>query len=180
MKNSNKISIIATMVVVTVFLFLWQPMPPSATQDSTSTQTDRAILVQATKPPAAAQVIPPHATTISQNSIAYARSIGGTSHKGNTLYFIIGASVESEEEAQSKLDKAIPIFGDMQSYFIVQKSDNLEGMRPGWWVIVEAYKAKPSQENLDLAKRAFPDASIRKAIVRTSDPIPIYEELIDR
>ena len=86
--------------------------------------------------------------------------------------------MKNEDDAQSKLKKAIPIFGDMQSHFIIQQSDNFEGMNPGWWVIVEAYKTKPSKENLDFAKRAFPDASVRKAIVRTSDPIPMYEELV--
>ena len=111
----------------------------------------------------------------SSKPIGYAPGIGRTSQKGETLYFIICASLKSEDDAQSSLNNAIPMLGSMQSYFIVQKSDSFEGMRPGWWVIVAAYRTIPSKENLDLAKRAFPGASVRIAIVRTSDPIPVYE-----
>lgn len=179
-EDVHRIATIAAMVGLTVIISLWQPTTTSVAQDSRVTQPITAILAQATKPTEAATVTPPQATGVSSKSVAYARSIGGTPHQGKTLYFIIGASTKSEDEAQSKLVNAIPIFGDMQSYFIVQKSDNFEGMQPGWWVIVEAYKRKPSQENLDFAKRVFPDASVRKAVVRTSDPIPVYNELIVR
>ena len=113
--------------------------------------------------------------TVSSDSIAYAKSLGGTSHEGETLYFVIGASVESEPEAQAMLEDAIPLFGDMQSYFIVQRSDNFQGMEPGWWVIIEAYRSEPSPENLDFDRRGFPDAYVESATVRTSDPIPVYE-----
>jgi hypothetical protein len=180
MEDSNRIAAIAAMVAATVTLALCQPTVPSVAQDSGVTQPIAATAAQATRPSEAPMVAPSHLTGVSSKSIAYARSIGGTSHKGKTLYFVVGASVKSEDDAQSKLENAIPIFGDMQSYFIVQKSDNLEGMKPGWWVIVEAYKTRPSKENLDFAKRAFPDAFVRKAIVRTSDPIPVYEELVDQ
>lgn len=107
--------------------------------------------------------------------LGYAPGFGRASLKGETLYFIIGASLKSEGDAQTILNNAIPMLGSMQAYFIVQKSDNFEGMRPGWWVIVAPHKTTPSKENLDIAKRAFPGASARKAIVRTSDPIPVHE-----
>jgi hypothetical protein len=178
MEDSNRIAAIAAIVAVTITLALWQPTIPSAAQDLEVTQPIAATAAQATKPSEAPTVAPPQVTGVSSKSITYARSIGGTSHEGKTLYFVIGASVKSEDDAQSKLEHAIPIFGDMQSYFIVQNSDNFGGMKPGWWVIVEAYNRKPSKENLDFAKRAFPDAFVRKAIVRTSDPIPVYEELV--
>jgi hypothetical protein len=113
---------------------------------------------------------------VSPASIAYAEELGGTSQLGKTLYFVIGASVESEEEAQTLLDEATPYFGDMQSYFIVQRSDNFEGMEPGWWVVFEAYRDEPSTENLDFGRRAFPDAYVKSATVLTSDPIPVYED----
>ena len=116
--------------------------------------------------------------TVSSDSLAYAKSLGGTSHEGETLYFVIGASVESEREAQATLEDAIPLFGDMQSYFIVQRSDNFQGMEPGWWVILEAFRSEPSPENLAFDRRGFPDAYVKSATVRTSDPIPVYEDLV--
>lgn len=115
----------------------------------------------------------------SEKPTAYAESIGGTDHKGETLYFIIGGSLKTEAGAQKTLDRAIPLFGDMQSYFTVQHSDSFDGMRAGWWIVTEAYRKPPSPENLDLARRAFPDAYVKRAVVKVSSPIPVYEDLVD-
>ena len=151
---------------------------PEPSKASNGSAASTAIVDTQATSAVGAPVAGPVPFPVSAKSTAYAESIGGTNHEGETLYFVVGASVRTEQEAQAALDKAIPLFGDMQSYFIVQKSDNFEGMKPGLLVIVEAYRTKPSKENLDFAKRAFPDASVRKAIVRTSDPIPMYEELV--
>jgi hypothetical protein len=110
--------------------------------------------------------------------LAYARKIGGVSHRGDTLYFVVGASTSSESDARAKLKAALPLFGDMQAYFIVQRSDNFDGMRPGYWVVIEAYRKRPAAENVDFGKRAFPSAYVRRAVVRTGDPIPVYEDLV--
>lgn len=115
---------------------------------------------------------------ISNAAAVYAEDIGGTSHRGQTLFFVVGASVASEEEARTLLDEALPSFGDMQPYFIVQNSSNFEGMEPGRWVIIEAYRDEPSSENLDFGRRGFPDAQVVEATVLTEDPIPVYEELM--
>jgi len=115
---------------------------------------------------------------LSQSAIDYARQLGGKSHKGETIYFIIGQTGTPEGFVQNKLDQAGPLFGDMQSYFIVQKSDNFDGMAPGWFVAIEAYRTKAeAEENLDFAKRGFEDGKnspyIKKATVNTADPIPV-------
>jgi hypothetical protein len=115
---------------------------------------------------------------VSPDSIAYAESLGGTSHEGETLYFVVGAALDSEQQAQGMLDNATPLFGDMQSYFIIQKSDNFEGLEPTWWVVLEAYRSEPSPENLNFDRRGFPIAYVQRATVRTSDPIPVYEDLV--
>ena len=115
---------------------------------------------------------------VSEKSAAYAESIGGTDHKGEKLRFLIGASLSTEAAAQKALDRAIPLFGDMQSYFIVQRSDSFEGMRAGWWIVAEAYRNVPSQENMDFARRAFPDAYVKQGTVKVSSPIPVYEDLV--
>lgn len=127
------------------------------------------------KPPASPA---PSTPRPSAKSRAFAKRIGGTSHEGEKLYFIIGDSVGTEREAQSLLDRAIPRFGDMQSYFIIQRSDNFDGMRSGWWIVIEAYRKRPSPENLQFAKRGFVGAYVKRATVRTTDPIPVYEDLV--
>jgi len=71
----------------------------------------------------------------------------------------------------------LPLY-DVQMYFIVQKSDNFDGMKPGWWVIVESYRKQPDEEQLVWVKRAFPEAYVKKATVMTADPIPVYEDLV--
>ncbi len=115
--------------------------------------------------------------TLSAEALDYAASLGGTSHLGEKLYFVIGISVATEAEALDQLDGAKGV-GDMQSYFIVQRSDNFEGMTPGWYVVFEAYHDYPSQDNIDFGRRPFPEAYVKSAIVRTSDPIPVYEDMM--
>jgi hypothetical protein len=108
--------------------------------------------------------------------IEYARSLGGVSQFGKTLFLLVGAVVKTQEEAQDLLEEAIPYFGDMQSYFIVQKSDNFEGLDPGWWIVIEAYDSEPSVENIEFGLRGFPNAYVTEAKVLTTDPIPTYED----
>jgi hypothetical protein len=115
--------------------------------------------------------------TLSAEALDYAASLGGTSHLGEKLYFVIGTSVATEAEALDQLEGAKAV-GDMQSYFIVQRSDNFEGMIPGWYVVFEAYREYPSQENIDFGQRRFPGAYVKSAIVRTSDPIPVYDDIM--
>lgn len=117
------------------------------------------------------------ANPVSQDSRDYALSLGGTSHKGEKLYFVIGASVKSEKQAQALLEPAKAV-GDMQSYFVVQLSDNFDGMTPGYWVVFEAYREYPSQENIDFGRRPFPDAYVKSAVVLTDDPLPVYEDML--
>jgi hypothetical protein len=114
---------------------------------------------------------------LSQESLDYAESLGGTSHKGEKLYFVIGASVKTESQALALLEPAKAV-GDMQSYFIVQLSDNFDGMTPGYWVVFEAYRDYPSAENIDFGRRPFPDAYVKSAVVLTDDPIPVYEDMM--
>lgn len=120
----------------------------------------------------------PQASRLSASSVAYAASLGGGSHRGELLYVIIGSEHASEADARETLEEALPLFGDMQSYFIVQHSDNLAGLTPGRWVIVEAYRNHPDERNLQLARRAFPEARVARATVSTGDPIPVYEDLV--
>jgi hypothetical protein len=139
--------------------------PASTSTSLTTTTTSEATTTGAPKP-----------SGPSAKSIAYAKSLGGKSHLGETLYFVVGASTKTEKEAQAALDNEV--LTDVQTYFIVQKSDNFEGMKPGWWVVFEARRTKPLAYDWDLYRTSFPDAYVRQATVRTSDPIPVYEDLL--
>ena len=155
--------------------------PPTETPAATASPT-----VTASAPATVASSVPltpetsPSASQIepSANALDYAKSLGGSSHEGERLYLIVGASVGTENEAQALLDRATPAFGDMQTYFIVQRSDNFDGLTPGLWVLIEAHRKQPSAADMQLAKRGFRDAYVKSAIVRTSDPIPVYEDLV--
>ena len=146
---------------------------------TTTTAAPTTTTAEASSPSSVAPTTTAATTAaVSADSLAYASELGGTPHEGETLYFVVGANVETEQEAQTLVDEATPLFGDMQSYFIVQRSDNLEGMKPGWWVVIEAYRAEPSQENIDFDRRGFPGAYVTQATVRTADPIPVYEDMV--
>jgi hypothetical protein len=167
-----------------------QPVPSSTPSLSTASSFTSTTATTAGPAPtvgvtssSTASTAPTTTTTtttlaVSSDSIAYAKSLGGTSHEGQRLYLVIGASVESEQAAQAMLEKATPLFGDMQSYFVVQLSDNFEGLEPGWWVVIEVYRGKPSADNLAFDRRGFPDAYVKQATVRTSDPLPVYEDMV--
>jgi hypothetical protein len=178
--------LVAGIVVVAVVIGGGQQQVASSTSSASTTSSSAAPTTVTTAGSAPTAEVTSSTTTatttttvaVSSDSIAYAKSLGGTSHDGETLYFVIGASVERERTAQAMLDDATPRFGDMQSYFIVQISDNFEGMEPGWWVIIEAYRSEPSAENLDFGRRGFPDAYVKQATVRTVDPIPVYEDMV--
>lgn len=151
---------------------------PSVSATVPVASTPGTGLAQSATPTAPAVKRAASVPRVAAKSRAYAEKIGGTSHEGEKLYFVIGDSVDTEREAQSLLDRAVPSFGDMQSYFIVQRSDNFDGMRPGWWVIIEAYRKSPSPENLQFGRRGFRGAYVKRATVRTADPIPVYEDLV--
>lgn len=115
---------------------------------------------------------------LSERAKEDARQLGGRSHRGETLYFIVGAGGTPESFAQMKLDNAADAFDNIQFYFIVQKSDNFDGMDPGWFVVIDAYRTKDDAEkNLDNAMSGFADGKntpyIKKATVKTDDPIPV-------
>jgi hypothetical protein len=137
--------------------------------------TDTTVEPVTTEAPATS-VAPPTTVAavnpVSQESRDYAAWLGGTSHKGEKLYFVIGASLKSEAQAKARLEPAKAV-GDMQSSFIVQLSDNFAGMASGYWVIFEAYYAYPSEDDLLFCRRPFPDAYVKTATVLTDDPIPV-------
>ncbi|NLO26864.1 MAG: hypothetical protein GX113_01590 [Actinobacteria bacterium] len=118
------------------------------------------------------------ASPLSPESIANARRLGGTSHIGETLYFVIGAKLTTELEAQHVLERMGNEIHGLQFYFTVQKSDNFEGMEPGWWVVFEARRTSATGYDMDWYQRGFPDAIVVQATVRTSDPIPVYEDIV--
>ena len=67
-----------------------------------------------------------------------------------------GPARSTEQACQTLLDKAIPKFGDMQSYFIIQRSDNFDGLEPGWFIVIEAYGNPPDQYNLEFGRQRLP------------------------
>jgi len=102
----------------------------------------------------------------------------GRSHKGESLYFTIATGESTKVEAQKKLDDALSKF-DVQMYFIVRKSDDFDVMRPGWWIVAEASKNKPSKEDVQSMQSRFPGAYVKKATVLTDEPIPVYEDMVE-
>ena len=120
----------------------------------------------------------PKLTTPSAKALEYAKSIGGFDHKGQQYYFIVGGTFGTEAEAQAALDKATRGFGDRPAFFVVQHSDSFAGMTPGQWVVVEAHFKTPTDDNLEFARRGFPNARVQRARVVVSAPIPLFEDMV--
>ncbi len=121
-----------------------------------------------------------YATDLSDAALLYAQKLGGVSLEGDELYLIVGASADTEAEAQDLLDAALPSFGDMQSYFIVQLAENFDGLAGGYkkYIVIEAYRESPSTDNQDFGRRGFPDLAVEHVTVITFDPIPVYEDVV--
>lgn len=124
-------------------------------------------------------LVPAAASSPSATSLQYAAALGGTPHRGEKLFVVVGLVTKTEEAAAKALDAALPVFGDMQTYFIVQRSDNFAGMAPGSWVLIEAYRTRENAEReIELGRRAFANAYVKQVTVRTADPIPVYEDMV--
>ena len=149
------------------------PAPETTTTPAPETTTSVTEVVNITVPTTDAAP-----AELSASAIAYAAQLGGKTYTGRELYLIVGASKATEAECQALLDKAIPMFGDMQDYFVIQRSDNFTGLQPGYFVIIEAHLDEPSAEDLEFARRGFPDAYVKTATVDTSDPLPVYEDVL--
>jgi hypothetical protein len=121
-----------------------------------------------------------YATDLSDAALLHAKEIGGVSLEGQKLYLVIGASTDTEAEAQDLLDAAVPAFGDMQAYFVIQLAENFDGLAPGYkkYIVVEAYRESPSAENQDFDRRGYPALTIEQATAITFDPIPVYEDVV--
>ena len=150
------------------------PMSATAPKKYTTADASGSVVATVVPTPTSAQTTPGP----SAKSLAYAERIGGWDHKGQTLNLIVGGSFGTESEAQAALDKALPLFGDLQPYFIVQRSDSFAGLTPGSWVVVEAHFKTPKAEDLEFARRGFPDAHVERVRVIVSAPIPVYEDLV--
>ena len=115
-------------------------------------------------------------TSVGSASIAYAKKLGGGSHKGETLYLVVGATAGSETDAQATLKAALPKF-DTALYMVVQRSDNFDGLNPGSWLLIEAYRDQAqANEGAKWDKRGFADCYVKRVVVKTSDPIPVIED----
>jgi hypothetical protein len=111
----------------------------------------------------------------------YAKAMGGSSHKGQTLYLIVGATEPDLVRARRRLDWALVRFGDMETYYVIARSDSYTGLASGSWIVSEAYKVEANAkkaENLELASRFSAAPVVRKVTAKTADPVPVYEELV--
>jgi hypothetical protein len=126
-----------------------------------------------------------YASDLSDKALLYAKKIGGVSHEGDKFHLIMGPSTDTEAEAQALLDDALPRFGDMQSYFIIQLAENFDGLVGTYkkYILIEVYSNPPAQDSLDFAVRIFADPAVtaadlvvEQATANTWDPIPVYED----
>jgi hypothetical protein len=105
----------------------------------------------------------------------YIRSLG-TSHKGEKLYALVIATEKTEAAGRKALLDTLPKLGDIQSYLILEPTDHLKGLKPGQWVVFEAYREKPITEDIEFIDRGPQKATITQVTVTCDDPIPVFED----
>jgi len=101
----------------------------------------------------------------------------GKSHKGETLQLLIIASEKTKAAADKRLLDLLPVYGDIQTYLVVEPTDQLKGLAPGSWVVFEAYRKVPEADTIDFMDRGPSPAYVKQVTVLTADPIPVVEDL---
>jgi predicted small secreted protein len=89
---------------------------------------------------------------------------------------IVRSIEKSEAAATQKLIAAFPIFGDLVTYYVIEPTEHLQGLKAGGWAIVEAYRDKPAADSIELGKRGAPDAQVVQVTITCDDPIPVFED----
>lgn len=118
-------------------------------------------------------------TTETADRIAYAVSHGGKPRRGETVYLLTIASEVSESAARTRLEEALLLFGEDGSSFVVQRSENFEGLEAGKWIVVEAFSSGANADSSrPSATRVTEEPRVDRVVVRTDEPIPVYEEAL--
>lgn len=117
--------------------------------------------------------------SLTDAAIQHAYNLNGISRYGQSLYVIILASTQHEYQAKQRLEVVTRANPDLGAWFIVQKSNNFEGMNPGWYVAMAAFENKANAlQQLKRISRVVRHANIKQAIPRTHDPYPYMNKRI--
>jgi hypothetical protein len=96
------------------------------------------------------------------------------SHKGKTLYALIGESVKTRSDAENGLARIKSRYGQALPW-TVETSDHFAGLRPGWNVVMVAFL---NRQAADDAARLMSNKSwhpyVRTVIKNCDDPIVAY------
>ncbi|MBN1632472.1 MAG: hypothetical protein JW990_22165, partial [Thermoleophilia bacterium] len=80
---------------------------PTTTTTTVAVEAPTITTASTTEPSATTEpsTTPSATVAVSAAASVYAEDLGGTPHRGQTLYFVVGARVGSEEEARTMLDE---------------------------------------------------------------------------
>lgn len=98
----------------------------------------------------------------------------GTRHTGSAIYTLIVASERTRGDAERRREDAASALGEFETYFVIDRSEHYEGMRPGWWVVFEPYKTRSQavgameQTRSWLAGRGI-EPYVKRVVVRCRD-----------
>jgi hypothetical protein len=115
---------------------------------------------------------------VSGDALSYATQIGGTSHRGATLSAIIATSTVKEADAESALASLVRDQQASRPLFIVQRTDNFNGLRPGRFVVMEAFRSdQHATDAMQAQQEAFPNVEQCRVTPLNDDPIPVVEDI---
>lgn len=103
----------------------------------------------------------------------------GVSHKGEKLIALVRTVHPSKDAATKALTEALPSFGDLVTYFVIEPTEHLQGsgLPAGQWVVAEFYRKTPSAENVELDSRGVDKVQSLNVTVTCDEPIPVFEDL---
>jgi hypothetical protein len=104
----------------------------------------------------------------------------GANQKGRSLYFVLYASESSKAAADAKYSKVVGMLEGPAQYVFVGRSNDFEGMAPGWWIVAMPCEEQNVAEGESaFAKRNGLDGYVKQATVKTDSPISVNDAVGD-
>lgn len=95
-------------------------------------------------------------------------------YKNQEMYLVILASEKTKEAAEDKIREIDPLLGDVENTFVVDESSHYEGLKPGYWIVIQGYTSKQSAlYGAAFVVRGDFDPYIKKVIKRCSDDLDV-------
>lgn len=113
-------------------------------------------------------------TTSTDKSTETATDVEGptATQSGKAMWVVVAAIARTEPLAQEKLNRLGQLLGADENTYVVDSSSHYRGIKPGWWVVIEATKTRAGAlDEARWARRGAYTPIVRYVTKTCNDPI---------